>query len=105
MTTLALILALVIIVEALVEYFGTPLPSAYKPYTAAVLGVLLCLAYGADLLALLGYPASVPFIGSILTGLLISRGSNVFNDLVSRLNVVQLPAAPVDRVERERLVQ
>lgn len=105
MTTLALILVLVIVVEALVEYFGTPIPSAYKPYAAAALGVLLCLAYGADLLALLGYPASIPFVGSVLTGLLISRGSNVFNDLVSRLNVVPLPAAPVDRVERERLVQ
>ena|ERR1044071_12853 len=105
MTTFALIFVLVIIVEALVEYFGTPIPSAYKPYVAAVLGIVLCLAYGADLLALLGYPASVPLVGSVLTGLLISRGSNVFNDLVSRLNVVHTPAAPVDRVERERLVQ
>jgi len=101
----ALIIVLVIIVEALVEYFGTPIPSAYKPYVAAALGAALCLAYGADLLALLGYPASVPFVGSVLTGLLISRGSNVFNDLVSRLNVMQTPAASVDRVERERLVQ
>jgi hypothetical protein len=95
----ALILVLVVVVEALIEYFGSPIPSAYKPYVAAVLGVLLCLAYGADLLALLGYPASVPYVGSVLTGLLISRGSNVFNDLVSRLNVIHTPAAPVDQVE------
>lgn len=100
MQTFALIFVLVVIVEALIEYFGGPIPSAYKPYAAAALGVLLCLAYGADLLALLGYGASVPFVGSVLTGLLISRGSNVFNDLVSRLNVMHTPAASVDRVER-----
>lgn len=96
--TFALILALVIIVEALIEYFGGPIPSVYKPYAAALLGILLCLAYGADLLALLGYQAAIPFVGNTLTGLLISRGANVFNDLVSRLGVIRAPATSVDRV-------
>ena len=100
MQTLALIFVLVVIVEALVEYFLGIVPSAYKPYAAGVLGVLLCVAYGADLLTLLGLVSPVPYIGSVLTGLLISRGSNVFNDMISRLNVIRTPAAPVDQVER-----
>jgi divalent metal cation (Fe/Co/Zn/Cd) transporter len=100
METFGIILILVVIVEALIEYFGTPIPSAYKPYVAAVVGVLLCLGYGADLLAALGYPAGLPYVGTVLTGLLISRGSNVFNDLVSRLNTRSAPATTVDAVER-----
>lgn len=99
MTALALVFALAIVVEALIEYFGAPIPSLYKPYVAALIGVALCLAYGADALALLGFVAGVPFVGAVLTGLLISRGSNYLNDLVSRLRVVTLPAAPVGAVE------
>lgn len=85
METAAIIFMLAIIVEALIEYFGQPLPVTWKPYAGAVVGVLLCLAYGADLLARFGFPARVPYIGEVLTGLLIGRGANVFNDLASRL--------------------
>lgn len=96
MQTLGLILALVVVVEGLIEYFATPIPSNYKPYVAAILGIGLCLGYGADLLSLLGYQASIPFVGQVLTGLLISRGSNYTNDLVSRLQVIRTPASSVD---------
>lgn len=96
--SLWLIFALAVIVEGLVEYLGAPVPTRYKPYVAAAAGVLLCLAYGADLLAQLGYTAAVPTAGQVLTGLLIGRGSNYLNDLVSRLQVVRTPAAPVEKV-------
>lgn len=94
METAAIIFMLAIIVEALIEYFGQPLPATWKPYAGAVVGVLLCLAYGADLLARFGFPARLPYVGEVLTGLLIGRGANVFNDLASRL----VPLRSVARV-------
>ncbi|MCZ7568957.1 MAG: hypothetical protein M5U01_10275 [Ardenticatenaceae bacterium] len=94
MQPLAIIFTLAVVVEALVEYFGTPVPSEYKPYLAAVVGVGLCVAYDADLLALLGFAATVPYLGSILTGLLIARGSNYLNDLVGRLSPGSVEGSP-----------
>lgn len=103
-----LILFLVILVEGLIEHFGAPLPDKAKPYAAAVLGMLLCLAYGADLPALLGFDALWPYIGSVLTGLVISRGSNYVNDLISRLRgevwAMPVPAPPPPETGRHGTV-
>lgn len=87
---IAAILALATISEALIEYLGTALPSQIKPYVAAALGVLLCLAYQADLLALLGLTARVPLVGSVLTGLLVGRGSNFVNAIWERLTSLRV---------------
>lgn len=52
-------------------------------YASALVGILLCIAYRADLLALAGLQATTPFIGYIITGLVIGRGANYLHDLVS----------------------
>jgi hypothetical protein len=98
MEVIALVFALAVIVEGIIEYLGTPLPSQFKPYAAALLGVAVCVAYNADVLALLGRPAQIPFVGAILTGLLIGRGSNYLHDVLTRINIVQMPAVTTDRV-------
>jgi hypothetical protein len=54
-------------------------------YTAVVLGVLLAIAYQADLLALVGLVSPVsPYVGYVVTGLVIGRGSNFLHDLADR---------------------
>jgi hydrogenase/urease accessory protein HupE len=101
MTTIQALFAifvLAVLVEATVEYLFVPVPTVFKPYIAAVLGVVVCLAYGADLPAALGLPP-VAYVGPVVTGLVIGRGSNYLNDLVSRLKVITAPAQPVDSVE------
>jgi hypothetical protein len=99
MQALGIIFALAVLVEGLIEYFAQPVQSQYKPYVAALLAVVLCVAYHADLLAALGYAAEVPYVGNVLTGLMISRGANYLNDLVSRLRVIQTPVTTVDAAE------
>lgn len=98
MQAIALIFILAVFVEGIIEYLGAAIPSAFKAYVAALFAVVVCLAYNADLLALLGYPAAWPYAGAILTGLVIGRGSNYLNILVSRIGVVPVPAAPVEDV-------
>ena len=39
-----------------------------------------------DMLSLLGIETVIPFLGIILTGILISRGSNFIHDLLVRLS-------------------
>ena len=53
-------------------------------YTAALVGVLLCVTYEADLLAYFGLFPPWPWIGWVITGLVIGRGSNFVHDFASR---------------------
>lgn len=58
---------------------------AVTQVAAAVLSVVLCLAAGADLFAAVGLTFSLPLLGSVLTGVLVSRGANYISDLAGRL--------------------
>lgn len=99
MQTIAIVFILATLVEGLIEYLGSPLPSTLKPYAAALLGVVVCVVYNADLLAALGYSAVFPYAGAILTGFVIGRGSNYLNDIISRMGVLPAPATTVNATE------
>jgi len=101
-STFTTILILATLVEALVEYlvkplFGPPilpeaeaaspddaLPGLLIRYSAATIGVLLCLTYRADLLILANLNAPLPWVGFVITGILIGRGANFVHDFTSR---------------------
>ena len=100
--TITGILVLATLVESLVEYLIRPIAKPWEPgdppadanhlelrdlalrYGAALIGILLCIAYGADLLALVGLSTPVPWVGPIVTGLLVGRGANFVHDFASR---------------------
>lgn len=55
-----------------------------------LIGVLVAVATGADIMEMVGVPMKIPYIGVVLTGLLISRGANFTHDiLVSISNLKQ----------------
>lgn len=103
MGTVVGILILAVIVEALVEYFVAPAvkPEGNKPpdpapqpagvdwrsmglrYSAAAIGVALCIVYRCDLLSMAGLHSPYPWVGWLVTGLLIGRGANFVNDFAS----------------------
>lgn len=81
------IFALATFVEGFVEYFVSD-PGKSQPwlkYVAAAIGILVSIFYRLDLFALLGVTASYPFVGYVITGLVIGRGSNYLNDLISKI--------------------
>lgn len=51
-----------------------------------ILGLVVAINYKIDVFTLVGLEGQVPIIGQILTGLIISRGSNVAHDVVDLLN-------------------
>lgn len=53
---------------------------------AIVVGVIIALSTGVDIMHALSIPMRVPYLGTIFTGLLISRGANFTHDLISTLN-------------------
>jgi len=101
------ILVLATLAEALVEYLFSPIIKARTQnnpepdtianqplagfdwralvlrYTAAGVGVGLCVIYQADLFTAFGLVPPWPWIGWVITGLLIGRGSNFVHDFAS----------------------
>lgn len=98
MKTIALIIMVAIVLEALVEYFKTIMHTIEeKEYKTAVtqaitiaLGVFLAFAFHLQLFndAMSEFYENLSVnstLDMILTGILFSRGSNYFSDLISRL--------------------
>jgi len=88
MTQFLTLILMAIIVEGLITYTKTFLVGGKPQWQMLVglaLGIVVALVYNVDIFALLGITATVPFVGAILTGILISRGSNYIFDLVKAL--------------------
>ena len=91
MILLAIVMA--VTVEALIEYVkqiakalsSGEVKAAATQVVSILLGVLLCLAVGADVYGALGVAFYVPWVGTALTGIFASRGSNYISDLAKRL--------------------
>ena len=52
---------------------------------ALIVSILVCTLTGVDIFPLIGLNISIPFIGSILTGIISSRGANFIHELIKRL--------------------
>jgi hypothetical protein len=56
---------------------------------ALILGVLIAIAGSLDLPKLVGINLFIPFLGMILTGVLMSRGANFVHDLLGKIQKPQ----------------
>lgn len=57
---------------------------------ALVVSVLIAIGTNLDILSLLGVKTFIPYLGVILTGILISRGSNFIHDLLVRVGNIKI---------------
>ena len=55
---------------------------------ALAISLVICLGVGSqvDLFALLGLTIGIPYLGQILTAIILARGSNFVHDLIGALN-------------------
>lgn len=56
---------------------------------ALVVSLVICIDIKLDMLTLLGIKTTIPFIGIVLTAILISRGSNFLHDLLEKIGQVK----------------
>ncbi len=97
MKGILLIIVMAIVVEALIEYAKTigkavadgEWKTAVTQLAAILLGMLLCLMTGADLFQAVEITFLWPWLGYILTGILISRGANYASDFIKRIQGVK----------------
>lgn len=53
---------------------------------ALVIGILVCVLTGIDIFPIVNIPISIPIVGSVLTGIIVSRGANFVHDLLEKIN-------------------
>ena len=87
MEFLSLIL-MAIIVEGLITYVKEMIVDGklqWQMLVSLAIGMLCAVMYGIDLFEMLGMHPLVPYVGCVLTGILLSSGSNYIFDLVKKL--------------------
>ena len=63
----------------------------YQMILSLIFGIFIAVVYKIDLLKLADIESEIPYIGSVLTGILFSRGSNYVHDIlktVTRINAI-----------------
>ena len=89
---IAIIIAVAILIEGLVEYgknitemfYGGEKKTAITQMVIIVVGIGLSLAFNVDMFIPLGLTVN-HYIGMVLTGIVMSRGSNYVSDLIGRI--------------------
>lgn len=90
--TVAVIIAVAILIEGLVEYgkniaemfYGGDKKTAITQLVTIAVGVAIAFAFNADMFIPLGLTVN-HYIGMVLTGIVMSRGSNYVSDLIGRI--------------------
>ena len=82
------VIVMSILIEAVITYVKTIVVDKnikWQIIASIMLSIALSLAYGLDIPALVGIVSPIPYVGSLLTGILISRGSNYIFDLLKTI--------------------
>ena len=88
----AIIIAVAILIEGLVEYgknitdmfYGGEKKTAITQIVTIIVGIALAFAFNADMFVPLGLTVN-HYIGMVLTGIVMSRGSNYISDLIGKI--------------------
>ena len=76
-----------ILIEAIITYFNQFLVQenfCWQMLFSIILGIIISVAYKLDLPAHFNLNSQIPYISCVLTGILLSRGSNYIFDLISK---------------------
>lgn len=78
------LIVMAVLVEAVITYLSE-IRSFKSPLLWSIaLGIAVSVIYKIDIPATLGITTDVPYVGSVLTGIIMARGSNYIYDLIGR---------------------
>ncbi|MBQ1769900.1 MAG: hypothetical protein II005_06170 [Turicibacter sp.] len=82
-----------VIIESAIATFNTLHKSngalSFKKIGAIVLSICACICAELNLFSILGITMLIPYVGEIITGLVISRGSSAVNSLAERFTKIK----------------
>jgi len=78
---------LAVVLEAVVEYIKDIFNGEFvlEKLVAIVLGVLFAFGAGIDIFEMVEIDFHIPYVGTMILGLFISKGANVVHDIFDRL--------------------
>ena len=82
------IVTFAVLIEAIVTYINQFFMEdgfCWKMLLSLILGIIVAVAYKLDLPSYFNLKSDIPYVGCILTGILLSRGSNYIFDLLGKL--------------------
>ena len=82
------VLVMSVLIEAVITYVKTVVVDKnirWQMVVSIALSVAISIAYGLDIPALVGIVSPISYVGSELTGILVSRGSNYIFDLLKTI--------------------
>lgn len=93
------LIILSIFVEAIITYLRELFPILPPLGLSIGIGILSAVLYNVDAPALLGLVSPVPYVGAVMTGFVVARGSNYAYDLIGRFtNLDFKPLEPIEGV-------
>ncbi len=79
-----------ILIESLITYYKEFFAGGSAPWEIVVslaLGIIVAIGYNLDLPSYLNLNSHIPYLGNVLTGILLSRGSNYLFDVLGKLSL------------------
>ena len=79
------------LIEAIITYFNEFYVQGnicWQMIFSLILGIVVAVAYNLDLPSYFNLKSDVPYLGCILTGILLSRGSNYVFEIIKKLSSV-----------------
>lgn len=70
-----------VVVEALTAIFRQFVSSKASEIVTILVGITLCFAYNVGIFTILGMETQYPFVDYIVSGIIISQGSNALSEL------------------------
>lgn len=77
-----------VLIESLITYinqFFVQENFCWQMTLSLILGIIIAVAYKLDLPSHFNLNSQIPYVGCVLTGILLSRGSNYIFDLLEKL--------------------
>ncbi len=77
-----------ILIEAIITYinqFFLHENFCWEMALSIILGIFVAISYKLDLPAYFNLNSQIPYVGCVLTGILLSRGSNYIFDLINQI--------------------
>ena len=94
-----------ILIEGMVEYvkLGIQKNMCAEIIGAVVAGLIVAFGFHLDLFAAVGITTDVPFISTVLTGIIVARGSNYVWDLIGRFTEVEKSVVKLTEEQQENM--
>ncbi len=88
---ITMVVPLAIMIEAIITYINQFFVSGefcWEMLLSIIFGIVISIAYDIDVPKYFNLSSRIPYVSNILTGILLSRGSNYIYDLMTKLTCI-----------------